>query len=157
MARIVKIWEDRISKGLCKFCGKNPPDKNLPLRGRRSKDGISHICIDCKKKNYEKYKHKPYMSKERQRAYRREILKQVFEKYGGKCECCGEDAWEYLSIDHINGDGGKERKNYVGCYSPHKFYLKLKREPKRDDLRVLCMNCNTSISKFGYSPKCNCS
>src|SRR5258708_37086796 len=33
--------------------------------------------------------------------------------YGGKCECCGEERFEFLAIDHIGGGGNKtiERLN----------------------------------------------
>lgn len=143
-----KAWERRIAAGLCQYCGKNSPDS---AKG-------SKVCIECKRQRYERYKDRYYMSPEKQRQYRRKIHKEVLEKYGGKCECCGEIHWEYLSIDHINQDGAKERKHLYGQQGgcPHRFYLKLKKEPKRNDLRVLCMNCNTAFFKYGYSPKCQC-
>ena len=27
-----------------------------------------------------------------------------------KCQCCGENHYEFLTIDHINGDGAKHRR-----------------------------------------------
>jgi hypothetical protein len=98
------------------------------------------------------------MSNEKQKNYRKMVRTEVLIKYGNKCNCCGESRWEFLAIDHINGDGNKERikrlgTNNAGC-SSHMFYLKLRKEPKRDDLQVLCHNCNQSFGHYGYSPGC---
>lgn len=73
----------------------------------------------------------------------------VLEIYGNKCACCGETKKEFLSIDHINGGGHKERQEIFG----QNFYRYLLKLPeKRTDLRVLCMNCNFSLGKYGYCP-----
>ena len=82
------------------------------------------------------------------------MRKYVIEKYGSKCECCGERRLPFLAIDHKNRDGNIERRklfgrNNAGSYA---WYLKLKREPVRDDLRVLCYNCNTAIATCGICP-----
>jgi hypothetical protein len=143
----ITINQERISKGLCQYCGENPADiaKN------------SKTCTVCKKARYEKYKNQPYMSLEKQKEYRRKIKLEVLEKYGGKCKCCGENNWEFLAIDHINCDGGDERRARNGSNTAggvYSFYLKLRREPIRTDLQVLCFNCNASFGHYGYSPKC---
>ena len=68
----------------------------------------------------------------------------VLDKYGGCCVCCSESEKIFLTIVHINDDGGKERRELYGIKdgSAYQWYLKLKREDKREDLRVLCFNCN---------------
>jgi hypothetical protein len=71
----------------------------------------------------------------------------VIAKYGGACACCGETRLEFLTIDHING-GGAEERGRTGT----NFYITLHKAPKRDDLRVLCMNCNWAIGMYGYCP-----
>jgi hypothetical protein len=76
--------------------------------------------------------------------------KLVIAGYGGKCECCDEDRSEFLTIDHIFGDGKLERtttKKGLKLYS----WL-IKNNFPRDRYRLLCMNCNFSIGKFGYCP-----
>ena len=63
----------------------------------------------------------------------------VMDKYGGKCSCCGENRSEFLSIDHINGNGNQHRKQIVG-----KIYPWLKRNKFPPGFQVLCHNCNMS-------------
>src|SRR5688572_6031846 len=45
-------------------------------------------------------------------ARQRQTLKLcAFNQYGGAvCKCCGETRTEFLSIDHVQGGGGKHRK-----------------------------------------------
>jgi hypothetical protein len=140
-------WNRRIAQGLCKYCGKNPPDAS-----RRSPHGpppSGGSCTTCRQARYEKYKDEPYQSREKLRAYHILIKRMVFEKYSGKCEKCGEDRWECLTIDHINQDGAEDRK--ANPRSGLQWFLRLNREPRRLDLRVLCMSCNWSIAMWGYS------
>lgn len=73
-------------------------------------------------------------------AYRLKIKKEVLTHYGlGKCACakCGFDDIRALSIDHINGDGYKDRKKKVGvfCYN----WLISNNYP--EGYQTLCMNC----------------
>lgn len=81
---------------------------------------------------------------------RRELRRQIVLAYGGECVCCDEANWEFLSIDHKNGGGNKHREALGGSYS---FYRWLRDSgfPK-DDYRLLCMNCNFAIGKYGYCP-----
>lgn len=59
--------------------------------------------------------------------------------YGGnppKCVCCGENHVEFLTIDHIAGNGTKERKQ-------HKNFIHwLKKMGFPEGYQVLCSNCN---------------
>jgi len=73
----------------------------------------------------------------------------VIAAYGGKCSCCSESAFEFLSIDHINGKGRVDRKGKTGS----SFYAWLIRNnfPK-EGYRLLCMNCNFAIGKYGHCP-----
>lgn len=56
------------------------------------------------------------------------------------CSLCNNTDREVLGLDHIAGGGNAERKAY-GAYVQG-FYRKLAYSPKRDDLRILCRNCN---------------
>jgi len=84
---------------------------------------------------------------------KREILRllktEVISAYGGRCECCGESAMEFLTIDHVNGGGTKHRK-VVGAGGT--FYYWLRRNNYPSGYRVLCMNCNCSYGSYGYCP-----
>ena len=62
------------------------------------------------------------------------------DKYGGVCKCCGESNVVFLSIDHINGDGAKER-NETQMVSG-RLYKFLNKNPVDKKYQVLCYNCN---------------
>jgi len=73
--------------------------------------------------------------------------KKFIEVYGGKCDCCSETMWEFLSIDHVRGDGREDRhvnRNILYKRAVENYDLK--------KYRVLCMNCNTAIGFYGYCP-----
>lgn len=75
----------------------------------------------------------------------------VIKNYGGKCVCCGENKFEFLTIDHVNGGGNKHRKKMgIAGNSFYKWLRKLN-YPK-DEYRLLCMNCNSSLGWYGYCP-----
>ena len=61
-----------------------------------------------------------------------------------RCACCGITELDFLCLDHINGQGTKQRNetNLRGT----KFYQWLISNdfPLKNQLRVLCLNCNFS-------------
>lgn len=64
----------------------------------------------------------------------------VFSHYGWRCACCGETERAFLSMDHVNNDGYKDR---VGkSRSSSKLYRKIKKQGFPNTYQVLCMNCN---------------
>lgn len=75
------------------------------------------------------------------------VLKQeCVNHYGGKCSCCGEILIEFLSLDHINGNGNIHRKflfkhNVGGSH----MYRWLKKNNFPEGYRLLCMNCNWAM------------
>jgi hypothetical protein len=77
----------------------------------------------------------------------------VVSQYGGQCACCGEHRIEFLSIDHVNGDGAEHRRSVVG--PGYALYMWLQKNGYPEGFRVLCMNCNTSLGKWGYCPHGN--
>ena len=104
-------------------------------------------------------KHRQYNSsnkekvKEYKDGWKRRIKMDVFSYYSNglpTCACCGELILEFLCIDHINGGGGKHRKeiNRSGV----NFYGWLKKNNYPEGYRVLCHNCNMSFGAFGYCP-----
>lgn len=115
----------RKSNGLCLDCG-------LPV----SSDNYCHACL--------------FRKQTRRRALKIECL----EAYGGlhcSCKGCDESHWEFLSIDHIHGDGAAHRRA-IGRKGGGGFYLWLKQNNFPDGFRVLCMNCNASRGYYGYCP-----
>ncbi|MDP2754423.1 MAG: hypothetical protein Q8P40_08545 [Nitrospirota bacterium] len=78
---------------------------------------------------------------------------EVLSRYSNgtpRCSCCGESHEEFLSIDHINGDGAKHRR-IIGRGGV-KLYRWLKKNEFPEGYRVLCMNCNWAIGIHGYCP-----
>ena len=75
----------------------------------------------------------------------------TLERYGGKCACCGENTYEFLTIDHINNDGKNERKimnNYAGRI--YGYLANAEYQPKK--YQILCWNCNLAKEKYGLCP-----
>ena len=96
-----------------------------------------------------------YAEKQRQKNKdsTRRLKIEVMTHYGRgdpKCECCGENMIEFLTIDHPNNDGGKERARLGKA--GEKFYRHLKVNGYPEGYRVLCLNCNLAIGFYGYCP-----
>lgn len=130
-----------------------------------------HACCKCiKKYNAERYvknkerflkrnkrwKEKSYTpgsfySEKRRRSgkvRRRKIRNEVLQNYGGKCECCGETERAFLTIDHVNGNGGQHRREIKRFDIA--YWLWLNKFPT--GYRVLCFNCNVAIFRNGICP-----
>lgn len=76
--------------------------------------------------------------------------------YGGdppRCACCGESAFEFLAIDHINGGGGKHRREIKNKFPCIIRWLGHHNYPP--GFRVLCHNCNCALGHYGYCPHGN--
>ena len=60
----------------------------------------------------------------------------VFEYYGNKCDCCGEDNDKLLTIDYIDGTDGDKKKASVRLWSEiiEKDFPKI--------YQLLCYNCS---------------
>lgn len=119
-ARIRKKQQERRDAGLCPICGK------LAAPGIR-------LCLRCRAST---------------RASYRKRREDVVAAYGGRCECCGETALEFLAIDHINGGGNRHRRKL----GRSNIYGWLIRNKYPSGFRVLCHNCNQARSYYGQCP-----
>lgn len=132
-------------RGLCERCYMHLPEQRATAaarqRNRRAERIADGRCIECNSQPLDGLRrcgpcydrHYAVIKRRRQRA-----KDAVFERYGGyRCACCGETEPLFLSVDHINGGGTTERRALGGD-----MYTHLARGPARDDLRVLCHNCN---------------
>lgn len=105
------------------------------------------------KRNRERIRANPEPHRIANERYQRRLKLEILTHYGGnppQCACCKESHIEFLAIDHIGGGGNKHRKK-VGI-GWGKFYLWLKRQDYPSGFRVLCHNCNMSLSFYGYCP-----
>jgi hypothetical protein len=134
-------YERRIKLGLCRGCGSK---KRKPKKGYR----LCSKCLKVKLTHY--YRNRPTKLSANKR-YVQKLKTAAFNAYGGPvCLCCKEEHEEFLTIDHINGDGAEHRKE-IGR-STYKLYLWLRNSGYPPGFRVLCMNCNFSYGMRGYCP-----
>jgi hypothetical protein len=87
------------------------------------------------------------------KAYSRDRLRsrreRVIAHYGGQCVCCGEDTFEFLSLDHKNG-GGELHRAEVGQGSKMIDWIIQNDFP--DIFQILCHNCNQATGYYGICP-----
>ncbi len=93
-----------------------------------------------------------------QKNKRHRLRSMILEHYGGtppKCACCGETIIEFLTIDHINNDGSKQKLEIIGhkhSGDSLKLYNWIIQNNYPDDLQILCMNCNWAKRVTGICP-----
>jgi len=104
--------------------------------------------LDKNRKYYKKYKDKWYRDNTvRLRDYRISLKNDVYDHYGRYCKCCGELNELFLSVDHVNNDGNKERRGSGGHSTT--LYTKIIKEGFPDTYQILCYNCNLGKSRNG--------
>ena len=72
-------------------------------------------------------------AKHRQRAARKV---RFLKMYGMVCECCGESNPKFLTLDHINGKGERNKATTQAALRDAVLHF----DPKK--YRTLCFNCN---------------
>lgn len=146
----------------CSKCGVTKVlDEFYPDKSKR--DGRHSVCKECAKADRKsRYAENPDKILQRNKQWieknptylsdkRRRDKQEMIEAYGGRCACCGEDEYEFLTLDHVNGDGAEHRKVIgEGVGAIHR-YLKRNSWPQ-DAFRLLCWNCNCSRGIYGFCP-----
>lgn len=89
--------------------------------------------------------------RERGRDKAKRIRLAVLTHYGLSCACCGESTYQFLTIDHINGGGGKHRRS-IGSMGGWTFYRWLIKNEFPKEFQTLCFNCNISKGLYGHCP-----
>lgn len=152
--------DERIERGLCRRCPNPLEDLSKTMcsscleRGRLNAKAsrLSRIaagrCASCLQPVVEDAKgSKCAGCKGRNKKSHAKLKELIMNHYGSVCNCCGEHRIQFLTIDHINNDGAKHRKEIglvVGCGIA--FYRWIRRNNFPEDLQVLCHNCN--IGKY---------
>lgn len=155
---------------ICRNCGET---KNLEGGFNRRSDGkrpYKWHCRECEAKRskiwYNKQDDKTYneirikslsyyhqnkkIVHAKTRAYRARVKQIIYNHYGDKCSCpkCPDTkpGQLFLTIDHINNDGFKNKitGNYGISYriGSTNLYLKIIKDNFPDTYQVLCWNCN---------------
>lgn len=132
---------------ICGKCGESKPLADYYVRT----SGTPHSeCKPCYKARVKARKNGPNrrrvldMDNRAMRIKRADVRDAVFAAYGGyKCVCCGETEPTFLTLDHINNDGGEFRKTVLGKRTMAGFhtYRWLLRNGCPPVVQVLCMNC----------------
>lgn len=135
---------------ICRICSVELTETNWPLEKRL---GLGHQCVPCRAA-YSKQWAARNVDKCNAKAqrYRRKMRLRVLEAYGGKCACCGEATPEFLSIDHIDGNGNAHRRAISKYKNAAVFYFWLVKQGFPPGFRVLCYNCNCARGFYGRCP-----
>lgn len=96
-------------------------------------------CILCKRKE----------SKSEYERLRLEALRKYSVTPYPSCACCSETIVQFLGIDHINGGGGKHRKEVGTGWG---FYRWLRRNDFPEGFQTMCFNCNQAKHTCGICP-----
>ncbi len=147
-----RIRQERKEQGKCQRCGH--PISNGQVKcdscrqrhrqeQRRFQARKAHgTCVSCKNPTAPgRTRCKPCAEKGKACCRRRrlQVADMVFAAYGGaQCRCCGEPERLFLSIDHINGGGARQRREL----GPGELYRWLLRNNFPPGYQVLCHNCN---------------
>lgn len=109
------------------------------------KDIYRLLCMNCNAGRYFNGGECPHKDTLNENKVTTKRLK-VISMYGGKCKCCGELRFCFLTIDHINDDGMLDR-----VLGGNGFYNKLLKITKAEleKYQVLCFNCNTGRARNG--------
>lgn len=143
------------------------------FKKKSSKDGFSSSCKKCdyqrkikwNKANPEKQKEIAKRSLHKlkntdplyQSNYRKKKLLQikeiVFKAYGNECACCGEKTFDFLSLDHIYGDGKAHRDKYKNSsFRTINVYQDIIDQNFPPVYQILCYNCHFAKDFYGKCP-----
>lgn len=109
--------------------------QNLCSCGRLLAEG-KKTCEDCIQRNKENHQR---------------IRKIVLEHYGGCCVCCGVSEFEFLAMDHKEGNGNQHRLSVTGHKKaiPYRWYIQ---NNFPSEFQILCHNCNVAKGNYGVCP-----
>lgn len=112
------------------------------LKKNNYPDGFQVLCWNCQfKKKIKEVQSLSPSKRQLQLAKNVQLVKlQCMEKYGGVCSC-GEFDLDVLTLDHINDDGAKHRKETNMRGSGFYLYLRRNNFPNNPPLQVLCIKC----------------
>jgi len=127
-----------VSKALCKICLEKSAVRNQKTavanaENRRCgdckgpRDSNRQLCANCAK-----------IRRKQSKARCRILRAQVLNAFGRVCNCCGEPEERFLTLDHVNNDGFKERDKR----STDKIYQRSLLPEYQGEYQILCWNCN---------------
>jgi len=161
--RYEKKHPERVAESKRKYVDKNRIEINIKNKERAKKKWWTNP-EKYRKQQREKYHANIEDSRQRQREYywknaerqqgwtrkyTRKLREEVIDGYGGKCSCCGENQFEFLALDHVNGGGNRERQSGKHTYT---VYRDVVNRNFPSDYQILCHNCNNAKGFYGICP-----
>tara|TARA_R100001244_G_scaffold97646_3_gene73063 strand:- start:1159 stop:1773 length:615 start_codon:yes stop_codon:yes gene_type:complete len=154
--------QDKIALAICIDCGKLPKTKSslkcssCSKKASKNRRSITNrrrelgLCETCGVNKTTKARclvcQKTYNDRQVELQLQRKLL--IYKHYGNKCSCCGIKEHAFLTIDHINNNGAKWRRDNHSS-SLYSFVIK---NNFPSDLQLLCWNCNRAKFKCGICP-----
>lgn len=115
----------------CVQCGSNPATHGI-------------MCLTCRlrsKANQTKRRHNdPVRHRGYKQAFMRKKKEQAYRILGAKCNCCGESNKMFLTVDHVNNDGYKDKQRRRSL--TYLMYIEIVRNTFPGKYQILCWNCN---------------
>ena len=132
----VENWFNYKDLIICKTCFEKTPERRKYMQKIHAlpKNRTPYRKPTEKKKQIDREYGK------RNRASERMLVIWYYSNGTNKCKCCGENMFEFLTIEHPNQDGAKHRRK-IGR-SGGGFYKWLIENRYPNGFEVLCMNCN---------------
>lgn len=121
----------------CTLCHKNLSIVDFP-KNSKSSFGVDPRCKNCKNA----------YARNKWSELRVEVLS-YYSKGIPTCACCGERTIQFLSIDHVEGNGNAHIRSLK---NPSRIMQWLKKNNYPQGFRILCHNCNLSIGFYGSCP-----
>jgi hypothetical protein len=132
---MTRRYAQRKAAGQCVYC------TGAPIPGQI-------LCQTCKDKRAS-WPSRSSSTREKHGArYREKVKKDVFDRYGNVCACCGESDIQFLTIDHINNDGAQHRH----VTKTLSLYQWLRTNDYPAGFQTLCWNCNLAKHIYGQCP-----
>jgi hypothetical protein len=118
--------KDRLDRGRCVNCGVRAPEAGKKRCSRCAEEAAR-------------------TARTRVRAVVAAYRQTVLDHYGSRCACCAESNPLFLTVDHMNNDGAKHRKEVPAS----KLYPWLIANQFPDGFQLLCYNCNCGKQRNG--------
>lgn len=120
------------------------------LRKRGFPPGFQVMCFNCNHLKYLAEKRANQLTTKKAAWARNKLRRKrlaIMERFGGPvCVCCGDERYDVLTVDHIEGGGGDDRRKYPEVSLYRKFLLT---EADVNKFRILCFNCNSGRAVNG--------
>jgi len=137
---------DNITQELCRCCKEYKPIFEFS-KNKNTKTGHYIYCRECISKKYflklNKEQPERIRYKEGRRPVKaRTIRTKIVDLLGAKCCRCGFSDVRALQIDHVLGNGCKERKTMSQSKLYGKIYNLIATKKDFGRYQILCANCN---------------